>query len=341
MYDTPVESVPASTRPAVLLVILVLFAGLVHAAKTLDIYFIDVEGGQATLVVSPSGQTLLIDTGWTGFSGRDADRIAEAAKHAHVKHIDTVLITHHHSDHEGGVPNLLQRLPVNQFLDHGPTVETGEAQLKTYRAYQAAMESHKHNVIKPGDTIPVKGLDVTVLVAGGEHIKRGGEVNPFCAGIPRKEETGENTQSAGVLVQFGKFRFLDLGDLTSDKELALLCPENRVGKVDLYLTTHHGAESTKAIYALAPRVAIMNNGARKGGDPAGWKVVKGSPGLEDMWQLHFAIAGGKEANVPDPLIANVDEQCEGKYLKVSAAADGSFTVYNSRNKYSKSYASSR
>jgi beta-lactamase superfamily II metal-dependent hydrolase len=324
-------------RKTVLLFLLASFVA--YAAKTLDIYFIDVEGGQSTLVVSPSGQTLLIDTGWAGFSGRDADRIAAAAKLAHVKRIDYLLITHHHADHEGGVPNLLQRLPVGNFLDHGPSVDGPEAQDKTYKAYEAAIGQHEHKVIKPGETIPVKGLDVTVLVAGGEHIDRKGDANPFCAGIaPKDGETGENPQSAGVMIQFGQFRFLDLGDLTWNKELALLCPENRVGKVDLYLTTHHGAESSKAIYALAPRVAIMNNGARKGGDPAGWRVVKASPGLEDMWQLHFAVAGGKEANVPDTLIANVDEPCEGKYLKVSAAADGSFTVYNSRNKYSKSYA---
>lgn len=320
-----------------LIALLLLLSGAARAAKNLDIYFIDVEGGQATLVVSPSGQTLLIDTGFPGFSGRDADRIANAAKLAHVKRIDYVLVTHHHSDHEGGVPNLLQRLPVGVFLDHGPSVETSGPQLKTYEAYTAAVAKAGHRVVKPGDTIPVKGLEVTVLVAGGEQINRKGEANPYCAGIGSKDETGENPQSAGVLIQFGKFRFADLGDLTWDKEVALLCPENRVGKIDLYLTTHHGAESSKAIYGMAPRVAIMNNGARKGGAPEGWKVVKGSPGLEDMWQLHFAVAGGKETNVPDPMIANVDEQCEGKFLKVSAAADGSFTVYNARNKYSKAY----
>jgi competence protein ComEC len=130
-----------------------------------------------------------------------------------------------------------------------------------------------------------------------------------------------------------------LGDITWNKELALLCPENRVGKVDLAITTHHGTtESPVAMYAMAPRAMIMNNGPRKGGDPAAWKVLRASPGLEDMWQLHFAVAGGKDNNVPDTLIANVEDQCEGKYLKVSAEADGSFSVYNSRNKYTKTYA---
>ncbi len=312
-------------------------AGLAQAAKTLEIFSIDVEGGQSTLVVSPSGQTLLIDTGYAGFSGRDADRIAAAAKLAHVKHIDYLLITHHHPDHEGGVPNLAERLPVSVFLDHGPSVEAGG---KYPQPYAAVFAKGEHRVVKPGDTIPVKGLDVTVMVAAGEHIDHKGEPNPHCAGIaPHQGEEGENPQSGGVLVQFGKFRFADLGDITWNKELALLCPENRVGTVDLSLTTHHGtAASPQAIYAMAPRVVIMNNGARKGGNPEAWKVLRASPGLEDLWQLHFAIAGGKETNAPDTFIANVDEQCEGKYLRVSAQADGSFTVYNSRNKYTKTYA---
>lgn len=323
----------------VLIAFFLLLGGAAQAGKTLDIYFIDVEGGQSTLVVSPSGQTLLIDAGYAGFSGRDADRIATAAKAAHFKYIDYLLITHHHSDHEGGVPNLLERMPVSVFLDHGPSVEPSGIYAKPYEAYTAAIGKGEHKVVRPGDTIPVKGLDITVVVSAGEHINRKGDPNPHCAGIaPQPAETGENPQSAGVLVQFGRFRFVDLGDLTWNKELALLCPENRVGTVDLYLTTHHGAESSKAIYGMAPRVAIMNNGARKGGTPEGWKGVKASPGLEDLWQLHFAVAGGKETNVPDPMIANVEERCEGRYLKVSAAAGGSFTVYNSRNKYSKSYA---
>ena len=222
------------------------------------------------------------------------------------------------------------------FLDHGPSVELAG---KYPEPYAAAFATGEHKAVKPGDTIPVKGLEVTVMVSAGEHIDRKGEPNPFCAGIdPKADQSGEDPQSAGVLIQFGKFRFVDFGDLTWNKELALLCPENRVGKIDLYLTTHHGAESPKAIYAMAPRVAIMNNGARKGGAPEGWKMVKSSPGIEDLWQLHFAVAGGKEANSPDTFIANVDEPCEGKYLKVSAESSGAFSVYNSRNKYSKSYA---
>src|SRR5215831_1094373 len=321
------------------LLLLALLPGA-YAAKTLDIYFIDVEGGQSTLLVAPSGQSLLIDAGYTGFGGRDADRIARAAKAAGVKKIDFLLITHFHADHVGGLPNLLERLPVSVFLDHGPSIEDGNAYPE---AYTRSIAKGEHRVLAPGDTIPVKGLDITVLASAGKTIQRSGDANPHCTGLAAVTENEgleatENSMSAGVVVQFGKFRFGDFGDITWNKELALLCPENHVGKLDLYLTTHHGGETSKAIWALAPRVAIMNNGPRKGGDPVGWRVVSNSPGLEDLWQLHFAVAGGKEANSADPLIANIEENCTGQYLKVSASADGSFTVLNTRNKYAKTYA---
>jgi competence protein ComEC len=319
------------------LILLLVVAGAL-GAKSLEIFFIDVEGGQSTLIVSPAGQSLLIDAGYTDYSGRDADRIADAAKAGHIKRIDYVLITHHHSDHEGGVPNLLQRLEVGQFFDPGPTAETSPEQLRTTKAYEEAMGKQHRTVIKPGDTIPVKGLNVTVVVAAGAHIEKRGEPNPFCAGIvPLEDELAENARSSGVIVEYGKFRFSDLGDLTPNKETALLCPENRVGQVDLFLADHHGGETSKAIYGMAPRVAIMNNGPRKGADPKGWQTVKASPGLKDLWQLHYALAGGEATNVPDTFIANVDEQCQGNYLKVTAESNGEFTVFNPRNKYSKTY----
>ncbi len=323
-----------------LLVLLSACSGALQGAKTLDLYFIDVEGGQATLVVAPSGQSLLIDTGYTGFGGRDTLRIAAAAKQAGVKKIDTLLITHFHDDHVGGVANLLDRFPVAKFLDHGPSIETHGYP----KPYAEAIAKGQHQVVVPGDKIPIKDLDVTVVAAAGKVISPPGagqgEPNPYCAGVAEQQtpdEQGENSQSVGVIITFGKFRFADLGDLSWNKQLALLCPENKAGKIDLYLTTHHGGESPKAIWGMAPRVAIMNNGPDKGADPLGWKNVMASPGLEDLWQLHFALAGGKETNVPDTFIANVDAHGEGKHLKVSALEDGSFTVTNPRNKFSKTY----
>ncbi len=308
-----------------------------QGAKTLDIYFIDVEGGQATLVVSPSGQTLLIDTGYAGNSGRDANRIAAAAKAAGVKKVDTLLLTHFHPDHAGGVSNLLERLPVATFLDYGFSVEEGG---KYPAPYEKAFAGAQHKVMAPGEKIAIKGLDVSILTAAGKHIDRKGEANPYCAGLaPVEGESGENPQSAGVLIQFGKFRFADPGDIIWNEELALECPDNKVGKVDVYLTAHHATHlSPKSVYGLAPRVIVMNNGPRKGGLPSAWKLLHDSPGLEDLWQLHFAMAGGKDRNPADPFIANLEEQCQGMYLKVSASEDGSFTVFNARTKFTKTYA---
>jgi competence protein ComEC len=314
----------------------------VYAAKTLDFYFIDVEGGQATLVVTPSKQSLLIDAGWPGFSGRDAERIVRAAKKAGVKNIDYLVTTHYHTDHVGGVPQLAERMPVKNFVDHGPSVESGKNPDELYKSYEAVVAKANRISVKPGDTLPVKGLEVRVITAGGEHFAGSGAANPLCSTARTyPEDKSENARSVGLLLTFGKFRMIDLGDLTSRKELELACPENRVGTVDLYLTTHHGLAQSNApeiVHALRPRVAIMNNGAKKGGAPEAWKIVKASPGLEDLWQLHFSVAGASEHNSPEALIANLAEKCAGKYIKVSASEDGSFTVLNERNAYTKTYA---
>jgi hypothetical protein len=201
----------------------------------------------------------------------------------------------------------------------------------------------KRMIIKAGDTIPVKGLDITVLAASGEFIKAtSSEQNPACANATRKAtDPSDNAQSAGFLLKFGDFRFVDLGDLTWNKETDLVCPVNRVGHVDVFLSSHHGLDQSNApvlLASLTPRVAIMNNGAKKGGSPSAWQVIHSSPGLLDLWQLHFAVEGGKETNVPDSFIANVDAADDGHYILLTVEPDGSFKVYNSRNKYSKSYA---
>lgn len=314
-----------------------------RGAKTLDVYFVDVEGGQATLMVTPSKQSLLVDTGWPGFNGRDADRIHAAAKAAGVKQIDYLVTTHYHTDHVGGVPQLVAKLPVKTFVDHGPNNETGKNADELNSGYLKALTTGKHLVVKPGDKIPLKDVEVQVLTSNGERIGSSlagaGQVNSLC-GKEYPEDKTENARSTGVLITFGKFRMINLGDLTSRKEAELVCPENRVGAVDVYLTTHHGADTSNSetiVHALKPRVAIMNNGAKKGGSPSAWQIIRKSPGLEDLWQLHFAVAGGKENNSPDSFIANLDPACEGKHIKLSAQPDGSFSVSNSRNRYQKSY----
>ncbi len=321
-------------------------AGSLAAAKTLDIYFVDVEGGQATLMVTPSGQSLLVDTGWPGFNGRDADRIAAAAKKAGVRQIDYLVISHFHRDHAGGVPQLAERIPIVHFVDHGPNTESGAAAGELFTAYEKAMAKGKHIVVKPGDRIPLRGVDVQVVTARGEQIGAplagAGQMNPLCASTERRAlDQTENARSVGVLVSYGKFRFVDLGDLSWNKELDLVCPANRVGTVDVYLTTHHGMNMSgpaAIVHALRPRVAIMNNGARKGGTPEAWQAVKSSPGLEDFWQVHFSIPAGKENNVGEAQIANLEEACQGFGVQLSAESDGSFSVVNQRTGFRKSYA---
>jgi competence protein ComEC len=322
---------------------LLVTSGLAQISK-LQIYFIDVEGGQSTLMVAPSGQSLLVDTGWPGNNNRDADRIAEAVKLAGLKQIDYVLITHYHTDHVGGVPQLLKQVKVGTFVDHGPNQENDELAPEGYAAYLSSIGSIRHIVAKPGDWIPIKGLKVEVLAAAGAHISQAAagaaSPNPYCASEPKwPADHTENAASLAVLVTFGDFRFVDLGDLTKDKEQNLVCPNNLIGTVDLFLVSHHGmnmSNSKALVDALHPRVAIMGNGAQKGDSPEAWQTVHDSPGIEGFWQLHFTAASG-DHNVSKDAIANLDGDADGHYIKVSAQPDGTFTVVNSRNQVEKTY----
>jgi len=323
--------------------LLVASSALASSAKPLQIYFIDVEGGQATLIVSPAGESVLIDTGWAGT--RDADRIVAAAKSARLKRIDYLLITHFHQDHVGGVVDLLQRMPVGMFVDHGPNQEDSDRPRSDYAAYEKVTQHSKRVHLKPGEGVPLKGIALQILAAAGQGmtdpLPGAGVANPFCnSESAAQEDATENAQSLGVLITYGKFRFLDLGDLTRKKELDLVCPNNLIGTVDLYLITHHGSalDNPKAlVWALHPRVAIMNNGAHKGGSAEAWQIVHDSPGLADLWQLHYAVDAGKDHNVPADLIANADAGSDGHSIKIVAKATGSFTVNNLRNGYSRQY----
>ena len=312
------------------------------SSKPLQIYFIDVEGGQSTLVVSPSGESMLVDAGWPGLDGRDAGRIQAAMNDAHISRIDYMLVTHYHSDHVGGVPTLAAKVPIGTFIDHGATVE--DSADPAYTAYLEARKKGKNVQARPGDTVPVAGLKVTVVAAAGETIKSAlpgaGLQNPLCAAYkPQPVDPSENARSVGVVIAYGAFRMLDLGDLTWNVEHGLACPANLIGPIDLYLTTHHGNQQSgpaALVHAVKPRVAVQNNGADKGGAAAAWHIVRDSPGLQDLWQLHTSKAGGHDANTADNLIANVDETTS-HMIKVSARQDGSFTVTNTRNNLTKSY----
>lgn len=324
------------------------FFGLLPAISgaALRMYFVDVEGGQATLIVSPSGQSMLVDAGWPGNNGRDSDRIAAAARLAGVTQIDYMVVTHHHLDHVGGVPELAAKIPVVTFVDHGPNNETGAAAQTLSAAYDKVAGKGKHLVVKPGDRIPLQGLDVEVVAANGNTIKKplggAGRANAACSDVkPQEADPTENARSVGFILTYGKFRFADLGDLTWNKELALTCPNDLIGTVDVYLVAHHGLAISSPpafVHALHPKVAIMNNGARKGGEPMAWTVIRDSPGLKDLWQLHYSVAGGKEHNSPDQFIANPEGGSDqGNWLSLTATPDGSFTVRNSRNRLAVSY----
>lgn len=342
-------------------------------ARTLDIYVIDVEGGNATLFVSPGGQSLLIDTGNGGAgAARDAGRIVEAAKAAGLAQIDHLVISHWHGDHYGGLTELAGRIPIRHFIDHGPTVQKNEATETFLRTtYPALHAKATHTVVKPGDTISLTGLDVRVVSSNGAVIRTplagAGRPNPLCSGpIAVPNAVPEDPESVGLHVRFGRFRALHLGDLTSDKEYELVCPANRLGTVELLLGLHHGQDTSSPVpfvHAVRPRAAIMNNGTRKGGYPEVMKTLYTSPGFEDLWQMHFSQLSGQEYAAPGLFIANgVDDQPDAlsiapmplpargsnaspppvhsgraHWVKVSAQDDGTFTVTNERNGFSKGY----
>jgi len=333
-------------RPLYASALLLSLVSCLAAAKNLEIYFIDVEGGQSTLFVSPSGESLLMDTGYGGFNHRDPDRIAAAAKSAGVKKIDYLLISHYHADHVGGIYDVATRFPIRNFVDHGPNTETDKDSQVRYNTYTSFSDKGNRMVAKPGDTIPIKGLDVRVLASAGQVLTAplagAGQPNPECSSFrfDPEEETPENQQSAGILITFGSFRILDLADLTTSREHDLVCPVNKIGGVDVFVSSHHmgaAANTPQLVHAIHPQVAISNNGPRKGGKPLAWQTLHDSPGLEDIWQLHYAIAAGKDHNSADTFLANIDEQCEGKWLRLTAEKDGSFTIFNSRNRHEKKY----
>ncbi len=357
------------------------------AGNDLTIYMLDMEGGQSTIYLTPSGETILVDTGFPG--GRDAGRILEALKTAGIREIDYMVTTHYHGDHVGGLEEVAGKIPIHTYIDHGTTVEPRE-QLPNFQATYAGLYAKaKHEAVKPGDKIPIKGLDVLVVTAGGQTLKtplpNAGKSNSYCSKFERRDPDAdpENVQSVGLLFTYGKFRTINLGDFTWNEEYGLMCPNNPIGRVDLYLTSHHGMDrsgSPALVYALQPVVAVMNNGTRKGGAAHILGILHGSPGLEDLWQLHWSYQGGLEYNTPGEFIANMDDPATAAdiivhpptvpaspappaaaapapsggrgrgfatghtpayWIKVTAHSDGTFTVFNPRNNFSKTYQGGR
>src|SRR5438128_5554638 len=345
---------------------------IAQTRKTLDIYVIDVEGGNAVLFVTPSGESMLVDSGNGGAAAvRDAERFVAGAKDAGVTAIDHLITTHYHGDHIGGLAELAARIPIKEFIDHGPNTQPNAATDAFLQGgYRELYSKTKHTVAKPGDKIPIAGVDWRIVTSATEVIKNPVQgkatPNPYCANF--KAQTGvnltEDDQSVGSFITFGKFRTIHLGELTLNRQFDLMCPNNRLGTVDLLIAARHGNVNSELLaHALRPRAIVTNNGTRKGAQPEAMKIFFTSPNVQDVWQIHFSQLSGQEFTAPGLFIANLfDQQQEamplapltpppqgqqappapehnGKayYLKISARRDGVFTVTNTRNGFTKTY----
>jgi beta-lactamase superfamily II metal-dependent hydrolase len=362
------------TMPAAGLALALSAAVLVAQTRdTLDIYVVDVEGGNATLFATPSGESVLIDAGNANGAVRDAGRIMDAVRDAGLRQIDHVIITHWHGDHFGGLAELARQIPIKEFIDHGPNVQPGAAVdefLKT--TYPQLYASATHTVAKPGDAVALKGVDWRIVASAGETLKSpmpgAGVRNAECANFKPADNNAEDPMSVASYITFGRFRTVHLGDLTRNMEFKLMCPATMLPPVDVLLGMHHGQDSSNSPvmdHALRPRVAIMNNGTRKGGEPFTMLSIHTSPEFEDLWQMHFSLLSGQEYTTPGLFIANgVDDapqtmpvapmaapvpggpaaqpapahNSKAYWIKVSAQRDGTFTVTNQRNGFTKTYA---
>jgi beta-lactamase superfamily II metal-dependent hydrolase len=365
----------AISMRAVVTISCVVIVSLVLTAQvrtgTLTIYYIDTEGGQSTLFVGPTGESLLVDTGNAG--DRDLGRIAETLRTGGVTKIDHLWITHYHGDHIGALVELAKQFPVGHFYDHGKPHPNDRIVSSQFLSAYESLSAGKRTIVAPGDKVKMAGLDITAVASANQFIRAnlqgGGSQNTFCAGVKQKDESAyfdpDNGESAGFVLTYGRFRTIDLGDLTWNGELDLMCPINRIGTVDLYLTSHHGLEksgSPALVQALRPRVVVMNNGTRKGGAPDVFRTLQETMGIEDLWQLHWSYNAGLE-NAPARFIANVDEAATiaavlttpptpgaprgggpgapahtpAYLIRVSVQQNGSFTVTNTRNSFSKTY----
>lgn len=319
------------------------FAGVpVHAGPEdgrLDIYFIDVEGGAATLFVTPEGESLLIDSGYPEYDYRDRDRIVEVArKHAKVDQIDHALVSHWHLDHYGNHAAITEKMKIGTFWDRGiPDFLQEDKKFGERIALYRAASQNQSKTVRAGDSIPLKSgstpLSMRVITASREVIENAGEPNPFAKlHEPQKEDKSDNAASVSTLVDFGGFRFLCCGDLTWNVEAKLVTPNNPIGKVDVFMVTHHGLPTSNnpaLVLAIDPVVAIMCNGPTKGGHEQTQQTLRKVKSLKHLYQLHQNVKLAADKQAPGEFIANVGElgECKGVFVKLSVARDGSsYTV---------------
>ncbi len=317
--------------------VVVCFAGSLSSAaadKPLDIYFIDVEGGAATLIVTPAAESLLIDSGYPDFGGRDCDRILHVVQNvAGLKQIDHALVSHWHLDHFGNHAALAAKIPIGQFWDRGiPDVLPEDPKFaERAAAYRAACQNQSRT-LKAGDLLPLKSgatpLELKVVTASGEVIPNDGAPNPFAyLHVPQPEDPSDNAKSISSLLTFGKFRFLTCGDLTWNVEAKLVTPNNPLGQVDLFMVTHHGlpvSNNPALVRAIDPRVAVICNGPTKGGSPATLATLRSVTSLLAWYQLHRNVQLDPFSQTPPAFIANQEDSsaCRGVWIKASVQPDG-------------------
>jgi competence protein ComEC len=355
------------------------------AEGTLKIVSIDVEGGGGTLFVTPEGKSLLIDTGWPSGAGllpspdgakNSADRIVAAAKKLGVSKIDYLIITHYHMDHVGGIQDLVKRIPVDTFIDHGPNEEhlkpgeqippdlAGGMPDQLYPKYLETIKGHKHIVAKPGQVIQIGSMTDTIVASNGVVLSKplAGAGQPIAAcdtalSKSTKEIGGEeNRRSVASLLHFGKVSIALFGDLSWDKERELSCPVGKLGHVNLLIATQHGSvisSNPASIADMHPDVALVGMGGKKGGDEEPINTIKASPGLMGFWQTHESFAHPAWGASDKNMVANLNPPAsavatyakamftsppdEGHAIHAEITKDGKITMTNDRNGFSKTY----
>jgi competence protein ComEC len=314
-----------------------------QAPRPLDIYWIDVEGGASTLIVTPAGESILFDSGYAE-GERDPARIERVVRQeAGLARIDYLVTSHFHQDHAGGVPSLSRRIPIGRFIDHGDSVEkTGNG--RTLFEQYVAVAAPRRESVKAGATLPLKGIEMTFVASDGQVFQPAArEANPLCRTFKTQpEDRGENGRSLGFALRAGDFDFVSLGDLSWNFQARLSCPANLLGKIDLFQATHHAVRDDvlpQQMWAMAPAVTVMNNGPEKGAGVAAVKTILQSPTLEDLWSLHRRLENSEKANAPEALTANLGatDGCQGFWIRARVPGDGTYTLTNSRTGFSRTY----
>jgi competence protein ComEC len=319
---------------ALCLCLIVVPSAFAEGKRGLDIHFVDTEGGAATLIVTPTGESILFDCGNPG--ARDAERIHQAATRAGLKSIDHLIITHWHLDHYGSIGRLSKLIPVRNYYDRGIPEKLDEDPKNFPLLIQAYRDASggKSKTLKAGDEIKLAAregspaLRLLCLCGNRDTIpdRPGAAENPAAKEHkPMPEDPSDNAKSLGFLLSYGNFRFLELGDLTWNIEYKLVHPTDKIGLIDVYQVTHHGLEISNnpvLLNTIRPRVAIFNNGPRKGCHPSVTAALRRISDVQAIYQVHRNLTVGAQENADPEFIANPEEKCQGESIQLSVAPDG-------------------